>query len=74
MWSVVDKSETSTKSVINWLEYNYMNLIESKCKLLISGNKEEIIIASVGATKIIESIKLLYWIFLLTGNWNLMIV
>ena len=55
--TVVDKLETSAKSVINWFEYNYMKLNESKCKLLISGNKEEVIIASVGDTKIIESHK-----------------
>ena len=55
--SVVDKLETSAKSVINWLEYNYMKLNESKCKLLISGDKEEVIITSVGETKIIESHK-----------------
>ena len=46
--SVIDKLETSAKSVINWLEYNYRKLNESKCKLLISGNKEDVIIASVG--------------------------
>ena len=55
--SVVDKLETSAKSVINWLGYNYMKLNESKCKLLISGNKEEVIIASVEEIKIIESHK-----------------
>ena len=54
-YTVVDNLETSAKSV--WLEYNYMKLNESKCKLLISGNKEEVIIASVGETKIIESYK-----------------
>ena len=32
-----------------------MKLNESKCKLLISGNKEEVIIATVGSAKIIES-------------------
>ena len=50
---LVDKLETSAKSVIKWFEYNYMKLNESKCKLLISGNKEEVIIASVGDVKII---------------------
>ena len=34
-----------------------MKLNESKRKLLISGHKEEVIIASVGETKIIESHK-----------------
>ena len=46
--SVVDKLETSAKSVINWVQYNYMKLNESKCKLLMIENKEEVIIASVG--------------------------
>ena len=31
-----------------------MKLNESKCKILISGKKEEVIIASVGSSKIIE--------------------
>ena len=52
---LVEKLESSAKSVIKWLEQNYMKLNESKCKLLISGNKEEVIIASVGNAKIIES-------------------
>ena len=34
-----------------------MKLNEIKCELLISGNKEEIIIASVGNTKLIEAHK-----------------
>ena len=34
-----------------------MKLNESKCKLLIRGNKEEVIIATVGSTNIIESHK-----------------
>ena len=54
---LVEKLEKSAKSVIQWFGYNYMKLNESKCKLLISGNKEEIIIASVGNTKLIESHK-----------------
>ena len=53
--ALVHKLEASVKSVIKWFDYNYMKLIESKCKLLISGNKEEVIIATVGSAKIIES-------------------
>ena len=34
-----------------------MKVNESKCKLLISVNKEEVIIASVGQSQIIESYK-----------------
>ena len=47
--------DASAKSVIKWFDYNYMKLNESKCKLLISGNKEEVLIATVGSAKIIES-------------------
>ena len=55
--ALVHKLEASAKSVIKWFDYNYMKLNESKCKLLISGNKEEVIIATVGSAKIIESHK-----------------
>ena len=46
---LVEKLETSAKSVIQWFENNYMKLNESKCNILISGKKEEVIIASVGS-------------------------
>ena len=49
--ALVHKLEVSAKSVIKWFDYNYMKLNESKCKLLISGNKEEFIIATVGSAK-----------------------
>ena len=55
--ALVHKLEASAKSVIKWFDYNYMKLNESKCKPLISGNKEEVIIATVGSAKIIESHK-----------------
>ena len=55
--ALVHKLEVSAKSVIKWFDYNYMKLNESKCKLLISGNKEEVTIATVGSAKIIESRK-----------------
>ena len=61
--ALVHKLEASAKSVIKWFDYNYMKLTESKCKLLISGNKEEVIIAKVGSL-----IKSLYWIVILIGN------
>ena len=35
-----------------------MKLNESKCKLLVTGNKEEVIIASVGDVNVIESHKI----------------
>ena len=37
---LVEKLGTSAKSVIQWLENNYMKLNESKCKILISGKKK----------------------------------
>ena len=55
---LVEKLETSAKSVIEWFGNNYMKLNESKCKILVCGNKEEVIIASVGISKIIESHKI----------------
>ena len=55
--ALVHKLEASAKSVIKWFNYNDMKLNESKCKFLISGNKKEVIIATVGSAKIIESHK-----------------
>ena len=43
---LLEKLETSAKSVIQWLENNYMKLNESKCKIFIIV-KKEVIIASV---------------------------
>ena len=37
--ALVHKFEASAKSVVKWFDYNYMKLNESKCKLLICGNK-----------------------------------
>ena len=54
---LIRKLETSARSVIHWFSYNYMKLNESKCKLLVTGNKEEVIIASVGDVNVIESHK-----------------
>ena len=51
---LVEKLETSAKSVIEWFENNYMKLNESRCKILVCGNEEE----SVGISKIIESHKI----------------
>ena len=55
--ALVAKLESSAEAVIKWFDYNCMKLNESKCKLLISGNKEEVIIASVRKSQIIESHK-----------------
>ena len=50
---LVDKLESSTETRIKWFEYNYITLNESKCKLLISGSNENVVIASL--VKISES-------------------
>ena len=55
--ALVNRLENSAKSVTQWFEYNYLKLNVNKCKLIISVNKEEMIIASGGETKIIESHK-----------------
>ena len=68
--ALVHKLEASAKSVIKWFDYNYMKLNESKCKLLISGNKEEVIITTVGSAKM----KSLYWVVILIGNKSSMIM
>ena len=65
---LVHKLEASAKSVIKWFDYNYMNLNESKWKLLISGNKEEVIIATVGSANIIESREVTLLVVILIGN------
>ena len=55
--ALVNRLENSAKSVTQWFEYNYLKLNVNKCKLIISGDKEKMIIASVSETKIIESHK-----------------
>ena len=54
---LISKLETSARSVVQWFGYNYMKLNESKCKLLVTGNKEEVLIASVGDVNVVESHK-----------------
>ena len=44
---LIDKLESSATSVIDWFNYNYMKLNDSKCNLLVCGNKEEVIIAKI---------------------------
>ena len=65
---LVHKLEASAKSVIKWFDHNYMNLNKSKWKFLISGNKEEVIIATVGSAKIIESHEVTLLAVILIGN------
>ena len=53
--NLIEKLESSAASVINWFENNYMKLNDSKCDLLVCGRKEEIIIANIGNSSIVES-------------------
>ena len=52
---LVEKLESSATLVIDWFTNNYMKLNESKCHLLVCGNKEEVIIAKIGNATVIES-------------------
>ena len=53
--NLIDKLESSASSVLNWFKYNYMKPNDSKCHLLVSGNKEEVIVAKIGKAFIVES-------------------
>ena len=53
--ALVEKLESSAELSIRWFKDNYMKLNEAKCKLIISGNKHEVVIANVGNGKIMES-------------------
>ena len=53
--SLIDKLESSASEVLNWFKYNYMKPNDSKCHLLVSGNKEEVIVAKIGNAFIVES-------------------
>ena len=52
---LIGKLESSAALVIDWFSYNYMKLNESKCHLLVCGNKEEVIIAKIGNSSVIET-------------------
>ena len=52
---LIDKLESSATLVIDWFNYNYMKLNDSKCNLLVCDNKEEVIIAKIGNALITES-------------------
>ena len=41
--------------VIDWFNYHYMKLNDSKCNLLVCGNKEEVIMAEIGNIFITET-------------------
>ena len=51
-FALVEKLESSAELSIRWFKDNYMKLNEAKCKLIISGNKHEVVIANVGNGKI----------------------
>ena len=53
--NLIEKLESSASSVINWFEYNYMKLNDSKCNLLVCGKKEEVIVAKIGNSSIVEA-------------------
>ena len=52
---LIGKLESSATLVIDWFKDNYMKLNESKCHLLVCGNKEEVIIAKIGHASVIET-------------------
>ena len=52
---LIDKLESSATSVIDWFNYNYMKLNDSKCNLLVCGNRDEVIIAKLGNAFITET-------------------
>ena len=52
---LIDKLESAAELVIHWFIYNYMKLNESKCQLLVCGNKEEVIIAKIKNPSVIET-------------------
>ena len=47
--------ESAAELVIDWFRFNYMKLNESKCQLLVCGNKEEVIIAKMNNSSVIET-------------------
>ena len=52
---LIGKLESSATLVIDWFKNNYMKLNESKCHLLVCGNKEEVIIAKIGHASVKET-------------------
>ena len=53
--NLIEKLESSASAVINWFGNNYMKLNNSKCHLLVCDRKEEIIVANIGNSSIVES-------------------
>ena len=56
---LLEKLESTSVKVIEWFRYNSMKLNTSKCHLLVSGNTNEVMIANVGESKIIEEHKVM---------------
>ena len=52
---LIGKLAAAAELVIDWFRYNYMKLNESKCQLLVCGNKEEVIIAKINNSSVIET-------------------
>ena len=55
--NIVRRLEHDSMLAIEWFESNYMKLNQEKCRFLLSGNKQNIIWANIGQTKIWESRK-----------------
>ena len=49
------KIEEASGEAITWFAYNGMKLNPDKCKLLVSGNKHEVMIGSIADTQVIET-------------------
>ena len=52
---IVKQLESSASLVIDWFTNNYLKFNESKCHLLLCGNKEEVTIAKIGSSSVIET-------------------
>ena len=52
---LMENLESSASLVIDWCRNNYMKLNESKCHLIVCGNKEEVMITKIANTSIIET-------------------
>ena len=53
--SVMMKIEGAAEIAIQWFAYNGMKLNPGKCKLLVSGNKHEVMIGNIADTQVIET-------------------
>ena len=54
---LICKLESAAELVIDWFRYNIMKLNESNCQLLVCQNNEEVIIAKINNSSVIETHK-----------------